>query len=795
MSEDDFRLKRIEDKLKAKKIERQLLINRIKQIKKEQSKKTLRQQAEDLDYLCLANNRLSEIKVELEDLENSQKEILDKSIKELNRSFETSKMTIVHSPVQTSDKKDEKSTEATAASGIENNSKNQEDKPLDPKVVDRTVREEIPKEKDILPTLGPFAAAQQKQKDNLGLESKGAIPKIIRDSKFDLNIKRKKSDELFLVDEKNNTSNQTNMDQERKQREEAMNTFFKTGENPPNFEEKLKNEPSKYTGKRPDFLKIETPFDFSFTPQKHVKFVAQDTSFHAPENDNFSKPISGLNINDSINLKKAQSMRTSQQYEPAPFGNEEQDIYLTPNKSFPKMGTSAYSTPDMVNQSRNPTFNRNLSPQRPVRLQRPFGGAIPEENVQEQNELNELNATYTVNTPSHRSNSMEVLIPEDEQYNSNHFRSTSQNRSLNSNIDRNSNRARPIFLKRLNNIPEFDGESFENLKKFLDKVETLYYSATNNAESNELFEHVLLKLNGEARDLIVALDHFDWAEMKGALVQHYAHLCNKNLVTTQLENIRQGEKETLTEYSERARKLLRTKNAMYSNLTKEQREEHNRIAYKAYMKGLNNTKLKERVVTRGASSLDTAIENAIDMELDTQNQIQSNELFCKACRNIGHRERDCRSRNNGDNAILKFVSALRNIGPLDLTRNPNMSMNRNWQNRHFQGNMNRNNWNTNNSSQNNKFPLGPNRNFENRMNENRDAENRNWNTYNFNRNENNNSQPRQTIPNNFNRNRTNSNPNNANTNNTNFGNNRQNQVKSIALNQKKTPQNDDEQEN
>lgn len=795
MSDDDFRLKRIEDKLKAKKIEKQLLINRIKQIKKEQSKKTLRQQAEDIDYLCLAKNRLSEIKIELEDLEESQKDLLDKSIKELNRSFEISKMTIVHSPVKNSDKKDEESVEAVA-SGTGEKNKDQEKEPLNPKVVETTVQEENSKEKDILTTLGPFAAAQQKRKDNLKTESKGAIPKTIRDSKFDLNIKRKKSDEIFLVDEKSNTLSQANMDQDRKQREDAMNAFFKTGENPPNFENQLNDELSKYTVKRPDVLKLDTPFDFSFTPQKHVKFVAQDASFHGPEIGNFSKPISSSNVNDSLNLKKVQSMRTSQKYEPIPFGNEEQDMYLTPNKSFPKMGTSSYSTPDMVNQSSNAAINRNPSPHRPARLQRPFGGAIPEENVQEQNGMNELNTTFNVNTPSHLSSSLEVLVPDDEHYNSNNFRSTSQNRNSNMNFERNSNKARPIFLKRLNNIPEFDGESFENLKKFLDKVETLYYSATNNAESNELFEHVLLKLNGEARDLIVALDHFDWADIKSALVQHYAHLCNKNLVTTQLENIRQGEKETLTEYSERARKLLRTKNAMYSNLTKEQREEHNRIAYKAYMKGLTNTKLKERVVTRGASSLDTAIENAIDMELDTQNQIQSNELFCKACRNIGHRERDCRSRNNGDNAILKFVSAIRNIGQLDLTRNSNTSMNRNWQNRNFQGNMNRNNWNPNNNSQNNKFPLGPNRSFENRMNENRDVENRNWNTNNFNRNENNNTQLRQNVPNNFNRNRTNSNSNNANNaNNNNFGNNRQNQIKSVAVNTKKTPQNEDEQEN
>lgn len=315
---------------------------------------------------------------------------------------------------------------------------------------------------------------------------------------------------------------------------------------------------------------------------------------------------------------------------------------------------------------------------------------------------NEQNTNHQINRPNESNVQMRNIPfepePNERRHSSrnpnNHseqisYRNTDTNDNYNRNLD-NSNsiiplgisdnhlnnemRIRSVYLKRLNNIPEFDGETFENLKKFIEKVETLYCSG-NELEKRELFEHVMLKTNGEARNIFYSFDTFDWKAIKPALLKHYAHLCNKNLITTQLENIRQGPKETLPEYSERARKLLRTKNAMYSHLTVEQREEHNRQAYKAYMQGLNNNDLKKMVKTRGATTLDSAIENAIDMELDTTNQVQASELYCRTCRVVGHRERDCRRKSNENNSITSLITALRDVGTLNFnprTNQPNM---------------------------------------------------------------------------------------------------------------------------
>lgn len=267
---------------------------------------------------------------------------------------------------------------------------------------------------------------------------------------------------------------------------------------------------------------------------------------------------------------------------------------------------------------------------------------------------------------------------------SNNFSNFEHNQSNFSQNNRSfSNEPRTVFLKRLNNIPEFDEESFETLKKFIEKSETLYYSCTNEAEVNEFFEQLMLRINSETKNLIISLDNFDWESIKAALMSHYSYLCNKNLITTQLENLKQKKDETLIDFAERARKLLRTKTAMYSQLSKEQRDEYNRLASRSFIKGLNNVGLKQRVTTRGANSLEKAIENAIDMELDTINQVSQNELFCRSCRLIGHRERDCRRRNNDNSAVSTLINALKNIGNSNFNRRNNTPFTRNNQQSRF----------------------------------------------------------------------------------------------------------------
>lgn len=267
----------------------------------------------------------------------------------------------------------------------------------------------------------------------------------------------------------------------------------------------------------------------------------------------------------------------------------------------------------------------------------------------------------------------------DENYAMNYENNGPRNRSNTQGRAIQNERARETFLRRLRIIPKFNGESFKDLKDFLDIVNTLYQSCTNHCEELELFEHVFLQLRGEAKT--VAVEFEDWPSISAALQSHFAYLSNQDILISKLDNLHQEPKESLSEYSERVRKLLRERNSTYTHLSDEQKKEHNRTARKAFAKGLRDNRLKDRLLIRGASSLEDAIAYSIEAENDTMTQVPNNELFCRACKNIGHRERDCRRRMDDNTMINSFVSALRsfsiNANRTPSNNRPQMPNNRN----------------------------------------------------------------------------------------------------------------------
>lgn len=220
---------------------------------------------------------------------------------------------------------------------------------------------------------------------------------------------------------------------------------------------------------------------------------------------------------------------------------------------------------------------------------------------------------------------------------------------------------RQTFLRRLRCIPKFSGNSFNQLKEFIEVVESLYVSCSNEAEENELHEQILLQVRGEARNLIISLNNPNWLTIKNNLLKHFAYLANKEILTSQLENARQYQDEPLNAYAERVRNLLKDKKATYSYMTKDQQLEYDRLARRTFSRGVSNMKLRDSLITRGASSLEDAIAYAIEFENDHFNHITSNELFCTACRNNGHRQKNCPGLNKKNNIMGKLISALRSF--------------------------------------------------------------------------------------------------------------------------------------
>lgn len=279
-------------------------------------------------------------------------------------------------------------------------------------------------------------------------------------------------------------------------------------------------------------------------------------------------------------------------------------------------------------------------------------------------------------------------------------------------------RARDTYLRRLRAIPKFNGESFKELRDFIDIINTLFSTCNNQTEEDELYQHMLLQLRGEAKSVVLGVNNANWETIRETLLSHFSYLSNQSVLISQLENLHQGDTETLTDYAARARKLLIDRNATYNHLSEEQKREHNRIARRAFAKGVKDSKLKDRLLTRGASSLEDAIAYAIEAESDAMMIIPKSELFCKTCRNNGHREHECRRKMDGGNVVNSLVSALRSLStgnnrrlgsdyvsrergfsgrsPMPGNNNYRYSNDRNYNNR-YNNNMNRRPYNPNNT--------------------------------------------------------------------------------------------------
>lgn len=290
-----------------------------------------------------------------------------------------------------------------------------------------------------------------------------------------------------------------------------------------------------------------------------------------------------------------------------------------------------------------------------------------------------------------------------------------------------STRPRDSFLRRLRLIPKCDGSALKELRDFIEISEPLFYSSVNESEENEFYEQMYLQLRGEARRVVLELEDTTWESVKSKLLSYFSYLSNKDILNCQIENLRQEKDESLTKYSERVRKLLQEKNSLYGYLTEEQKKEHGRMARRAFSNGISDSKLRDRLKTRGASSLEDAIAYAIELESDNLQEIPRKEQFCGHCNTNGHREKDCRRKNEGNSDINKLITALKSFG----TNSNN--------NRFRSDNANRGPWgfnrrNANNNDQNNSNNRGSwNFNRNNNFNQGNASQNNGSNQETFNR--------------------------------------------------------------
>lgn len=205
------------------------------------------------------------------------------------------------------------------------------------------------------------------------------------------------------------------------------------------------------------------------------------------------------------------------------------------------------------------------------------------------NEFQDTKSSYSNTRPSRSKQSQsygfQPIQPQQAQPQANHSNEmpnmnfstrNSSNQNNNSNqhnqyVQQNQNNAlvRKSFLRRLESIPIFSGETRSSLMEFIEICDSLFLFCQNENEYSELLMQVMIQLRGQARSALTECNQndFEWPDIKDLLLKHFKYLCNRDVINSKLENLKQEKTESLTVFAERSRKLLLEKNNSYNIIT------------------------------------------------------------------------------------------------------------------------------------------------------------------------------------------------------------------------------------
>lgn len=308
------------------------------------------------------------------------------------------------------------------------------------------------------------------------------------------------------------------------------------------------------------------------------------------------------------------------------------------------------------------------------------------------------------------------------------------NENPNNRVNHQEPQVRRTFLKYLDSIPIFSGRSHEDLKAFIEVCDRIENICDNQSEYRDFLTRARFQLRGRA--YMISSNLNDWVDIRSSILSNYEYLANHDILDSQIENLRQEKDENLEKFTNRAMNLFVKKDEMYCSLSGEQKRDHDRIARKAFARGLFNQTLRETICRQRFSSLEDTISHSFLVEDELRNSSRR-ETGCTYCKRIGHRESECRSKANNSNSLDKLAEALKGLTTNSNSNNSNFNSNRN-------NNFNNNNSRSFNSNSNPKWnnngnkPYNQNQNSGNYSNNNRNFSNNNNNSRNYGNNSGNN---------------------------------------------------------
>lgn len=212
-------------------------------------------------------------------------------------------------------------------------------------------------------------------------------------------------------------------------------------------------------------------------------------------------------------------------------------------------------------------------------------------------------------------------------------------------------------------IPEYDGKSSDGLDRFL-KCCDIVYKSLNESGQSEFSEFVIAKLTDKAFSLVKYKQYENWEDIKKDLQLNFYEQKSIGHLNSEMMNIRQKEKESVREYSERLEDLLqKLNNACIASEGEEGSKIINsmnsKLALTSFRNGLYDREIRTVVKAWDFKNLKDAVTRALEEELyanqrkvgegngssklqhQGRNNNNSHQMKCQICFKIGHTSRYC----------------------------------------------------------------------------------------------------------------------------------------------------------
>lgn len=349
--------------------------------------------------------------------------------------------------------------------------------------------------------------------------------------------------------------------------------------------------------------------------------------------------------------------------------------------------------------------------------------------------------------------------------------------------------------KSLGDLPSLTDQSIEKLKSFI-RMSTIIWTDLRNADERRKFMR-RIKLKVIPCSWISEEDLGNantWQQIRTFLENGLKRELNPQKLRARVNALSQNIGEKLTDYAKRAEDLMRDYEVLHGNQMNDTLRSTIELQIKEqFENGIFDRKTRDAMTMAATEKLQASINLALRIQARKEEGIQANEIICAYCSKRGHRQIECRTRQEHlcqSNAAAATSSepfctkcqfrghTSRDCRMITTQRSDNANRN---QNNNNNSNNNRGNNNTSNNSNNN------NSNYNNNSGGGRYNNYRNndgYNGGNNNSNNSNNNNGYNNSGNNFNNNRYNNNNNGYNNNggnnnnysrgNNNYGNNNYN---------------------